>query len=78
MAKVHRMDLLNIKELNRTSGIQMVARVLTANDELVCEECRKLSKMTFTIDEALATMPIPNNCLNGNCRCGYAFDFLKK
>jgi len=75
MAKAHRMDLLRMKELNKNSGIEMVVKINTANDEYVCEECRKLSKMVFTIDKALETMPIPNNCTNENCRCWYVFDF---
>jgi hypothetical protein len=74
MAKFHRMDLLNAKV--NTPGL--VAVIHTRNDEYVCDECKKLSKMTFTIDEALRDMPIPHKCTNENCRCGYGFKFPDK
>jgi len=74
MAKVHKMDLLEMKELNKNSGIKMVAKIHTANDEFVCDECRKLSEKVFTVDEALKTMPIPHRCTNENCRCGWGFE----
>ena len=69
MAEFHRLDLLHAKE--HTPMLE--ARILTRNDDLVCDECRELSKKIFTIDEALKTMPIPHKCTNENCRCTWGF-----
>lgn len=69
MTRFHKMDLLYAKEISPN----FVAIIHTSNDEYVCNECKKLSKMTFTIDEALRDMPIPHKCTNETCRCGYAF-----
>lgn len=71
MVQAHRMDLLDAKE----NTPNLVAIILTCNDDYVCDECKKLSTMTFTIDEALETMPIPYSCTTENCRCGYAFTY---
>jgi len=75
MAKFHQMDLLEIKEFMKDSGLDVVVKIQTCNDEFVCDECRKLSKIIFTIDEALKTMPIPNMCTNESCRCSWAIQF---
>lgn len=74
MVQAHKMDLLEMKELVDNSGIEMMGKILTCNDDLVCDECRKLSKKVFTVDEALKTMPIPHQCTNKNCRCWWAFE----
>lgn len=68
--KVNKMELLNLKE----AGTEKV-HIHTVNDDLVCDECKKLSKMVFTIDKALKTMPIPNKCKNEQCRCSYSAYF---
>jgi len=52
----------------------MVGKILTRNDDLVCDECKKLSDMTFTIDEFLKTMPVPHKCTNAKCRCWYGLE----
>jgi len=70
-AKKFRKELLEMKNI----GSKMLVKILTANDEYVCEECGKLSKMTFTIDEFLETMPIPYTCTNAKCRCSIGFTF---
>ena len=45
------------------------------NDEFVCDECRKVSKRTYSYKEFLKTMPIPKNCTNSHgCRCGVGFE----
>lgn len=72
-AKAFRKELLQVKENNNITGNQSVVRILTCNDEHVCDECKRLSKTTFTVDEALHTMPIPNKCTNNECRCLYGF-----
>lgn len=72
-AKAFIEELLKVKGLNDRSGTQMVGRILTCNDEHVCDECKKISKMIFTIEEALEAMPIPHKCTNIRCRCYYGF-----
>lgn len=74
-AKKFRKELLEMKKLFKDSGIEMIVKINTCNDELVCDECKKLSKMTFTIDEALKDMPIPHKCTNTSCRCWYVTRF---
>jgi hypothetical protein len=67
--EVNRMELLHIKD----EGFKKV-KICTYGgliDDFVCDECERLSKMVFTIDEALKTMPIPNRCKNERCRCSY-------
>jgi len=68
-AKVFRKELLKMK----SSG--MVVKIQTRKDEYVCDECKRLSKMVFTVDEALEIMPIPHKCTNASCRCTYGYDF---
>jgi hypothetical protein len=45
-----------------------------APDSSTCEACRSLHGTKLDIDEALATLPIPNKCtdVGGWCRCEYA------
>jgi hypothetical protein len=63
------------QELQELNGSGMVARVYTKNDHLVCDKCRKLSEQTFSIDELLERMPIPDECENPDgCRCSYGFE----
>ena len=67
-AKVSRHELLEIKE----GGLYEKVRVQTCNDDHVCSACRELAKRTFTIEEALATLPVPNGCQSETgCRCFY-------
>ena len=70
-AKAFKKDLLEMKE----SGSNMLVKICTAKDGFVCDECDRLSKMTFTIEEVLETMPIPHKCTNAKCRCWYTFVF---
>ena len=45
-------------------------KVNTRNDDIVCDRCNEISKRTYTIDDFLKKMPIPNNCSNPRgCRC---------
>lgn len=74
LAKKIRQKLFEMKKLG-SEGIEMVVKINTCNDDFVCEECRKLSKMTFTINEFLETMPIPYTCTNAKCRCWISFTF---
>jgi hypothetical protein len=68
LAEAARHELLDLKE----SGVVSKVKVSTCNDDSVCSACRKLEKKTFTINEALAKMPIPNACQNpSGCRCWY-------
>lgn len=73
LAKVCEMELLGNKELSENLGINLVVKSKTVNDSYVCDECKKLSEETFTIDEALETMPIPHRCTNDVCRCYWTF-----
>ncbi len=59
--------LLEIKSY----GIVSKVFILNANDDNICEECRKLSGKIMTIEYALEYMPIPNLCTNKICRCFY-------
>jgi len=41
-------------------------------DFSTCDACRSLHGATMTVDEALATLPIPNRCSSDiGCRCEY-------
>jgi hypothetical protein len=68
LAEVAKQTLLEIQDTGFTH-----VKVYTANDELVCPACRKLQDKIFSIEQALADMPIPNVCENDEdgCRCGY-------
>ncbi|MDY6876175.1 MAG: hypothetical protein SWK90_08250 [Chloroflexota bacterium] len=62
-------ELLSLKE----SGVVSRVRVNTVNDGLVCSKCRALAEKTFTIEQALNDMPIPNACESEDgCRCWYS------
>lgn len=69
LAKASKHALLGLKE----AGIRRV-RVQTVRDEFVCPQCRKLTKKTFTIEQALNELPVPNACENkqDSCRCSYS------
>jgi hypothetical protein len=68
LAEAAKHELLELKE----GGFFDRVTVTTCNDEHVCRACRALTRETFTIDEALATLPVPNNCQSEEgCRCGY-------
>jgi hypothetical protein len=55
---------------NQAFGLEKV-RILTCNDEYVCDQCRSLAKKVFDISEALKSMPIPpKGC--PFCRCMYS------
>lgn len=66
-------ELLVVKQMDKELGRETRVEVMTANDEYVCEECRRLSQKTFTIDEALEFMPIPRQCTSIKCRCSYGY-----
>ena len=70
-AEAAKHELLEMKE-----GFDIFENVrvttTTCNDDLVCPACREFAKRTFTIDEALATLPVPNGCQSEErCRCTY-------
>lgn len=72
LMKVARCELLDIKERDGEFFSYKVT-IHTCNDELVCQACREMAKRTFSVDEALATMPIPNVCQSEHgCRCWYS------
>jgi len=69
LAEAAKHELLNLKE----SGVVSRVRVNTVNDDIVCPKCRGLAEKTFTIEQALNDMPIPNACENEDgCRCWYS------
>lgn len=52
------------------SGFKTRVRINTANDNLVCNTCREAASRTYSIDEFLEQMPIPDKCENSRgCRC---------
>jgi len=69
-----KMELLEYKK----DGIKKV-KIITSGKDNACESCLKLEGKTFTINEALKKMPIPNkDCTHilydenrGFCRCVY-------
>lgn len=68
LANAAKMDLLD----NRENGYEQV-QINNCNDDLVCKSCRSLEGKTFTIEEAMSEMPIPNLCQSDDgCRCWYA------
>lgn len=68
-----KMELLNLRSqsLDILEGVEILADG--------CDECKKLNKKTFTINEALSKMPLPNkectfkldNKKYSFCRCSY-------
>jgi hypothetical protein len=64
-----RMRLLSFQ----SNGIK-TALIITCNADNVCDNCRKREHTTLSIEDALATMPIPHeDCTSpaGYCRCRY-------
>lgn len=63
-----RQQLLGIAE----SGVISMVQIRTAHDEAVCHNCRNLSGVTYTIQQALEELPVPRQCTNERgCRCWY-------
>lgn len=59
--------LLEIKSYGFVSKVI----IRNANDDNMCEACKKLGGKIMTIEYALENMPIPNLCTNDICRCWY-------
>lgn len=60
-----KMELMNYKQ----KGTQKI-KILSINDSISCNSCKKLDGKTFLIDDALNSMPIPpKDC--PFCRCRY-------
>lgn len=79
LSEAHKCELLGMREV----GIQKV-KVLTADDERVCQACQKLDGKVFSVSAALKIMPIPcqscddrseKNPHGGFCRCVYVSVF---
>lgn len=67
-------ELKENKKFQKESGIEFKVVIHTANDHLVCDNCRKASEKTYTVEQFLREMPIPEGCENPEgCRCGIAF-----
>jgi len=73
---VEEMKKVQIKRLQRevakhkSSFVEVIIKVHTCNDHLVCENCKKASSRSFTVEEFLEEMPIPGECTNPTgCRC---------
>ncbi len=65
---------IQLLELKKQSIIKKV-RILTARNDRTCKKCRALEGMAFTTDEAIAKMPLPVKCDNGEmCRCVYTYE----
>ncbi len=64
---------LLVAKKDKEAGLYERVRVYTCNDSLVCDACRALSDgPPIDIDEALRTMPVPNQCRSERgCRCWY-------
>jgi hypothetical protein len=68
--RAYRNELIEWKRLKNKNVF-----ALTANDDHVCEECKKMSTEKIPIDLAIETNPIPNRCKNKYCRCSYGTYF---
>jgi len=56
------------------SGFELLVRVNTCNDHLVCEACREAASRPYSLEEFIEEMPIPHNCTNLEvCRCWITF-----
>jgi hypothetical protein len=63
-----KLEVLGIKK--DIGPIKMKITVNTCNDQYVCEDCEKISREEYEIDDFLKKLPIPNNCSNPRgCRC---------
>lgn len=66
-------ELREYRELARaTGGKGYKVEILTANDEYVCDECKKLAKKKYPVFGDVPELPSPK-CAHA-CRCGYALD----
>jgi len=73
LAEAAKLELLEIKR----NGFFEEVRVSTVNDELVCSKCSALEGRKIPLDEALSSLPVPNNCENDfGCRCWYVASFV--
>jgi hypothetical protein len=62
----------------RDSGGRSQVRVMTCNDDHVCDACRAASRHTYEIDTFLKQMPIPGSCTSpGGCRCWIGVHFAR-
>ena len=53
----------------RDSGARKV-RILTSADDRTCPGCKQAARSSMSIDDAMATLPIPNACTSEEgCRC---------
>jgi len=55
----------------KNNGLIRNVRILCVNDDHVCDSCRELHNKVMSIEDALATLPIPTKCTNDMCRCYY-------
>jgi hypothetical protein len=63
-------NTIHLTRLKR-EGVKTVT-TLTASDGHVCPDCRALAGTRMPIEEALASLPVPNNCQSpSGCRCCY-------
>jgi hypothetical protein len=65
-----KIDLQEIKERGYKK-VKMLGCGNRCDDYSMCESCRKLCGTIIGIDDALESMPIPNQCTNSQCRCTY-------
>lgn len=62
----------------RESSDRLYVRVMTANDDYVCDACRGVAKRTYEIDIFLKQMPIPSSCTSPRgCRCWIGVHFAR-
>jgi hypothetical protein len=63
---------IELREDYKGTSIKEVT-IRTTEDDEVCPKCRALSGRRLSIEEALATLPLPNECeeKTGWCRCSY-------
>lgn len=70
-----RREVLGYKK-NFRDYFQVKVKIMTCNDEHVCDACQKASRHTYPIDVFLEQMPIPDKCRNPRgCRCWVSAEF---
>lgn len=79
-ATLFEIEAAKIELLGMKANEVAAVAILTSGDERVCAGCRQHEGKRFTIDEALAQVPIPTHCTTSKdsgepflrCRCSYA------
>jgi len=75
----NRTELENFHKLvsqYKNPGIQYRVKVNTCNDELVCEECKKAARKSYSLSGDIPELPHLSCKSEHGCRCWYVLDMI--